>query len=139
MASQKKVTIVVGVIIVRDRCVLLGQRRGSHGADTWALPGGHLEFGESIRNCAKREVFEETGLVVHSVRKVAFTNDYFEKEGKHYVTLFVLAEEWSGRPVVKEPDKCKGWSWFEWVNLPSPLFVPLQNLKNQGLIIPDDV
>ncbi|MEO7108781.1 MAG: NUDIX domain-containing protein [Rhodoferax sp.] len=36
----------IGVIIVRHGLVLLGQRIGSHGAGTWALPGGHLEFGD---------------------------------------------------------------------------------------------
>lgn len=137
MTNQNVVKVGVGVIIVRDGYLLLGKRRGSHGADTWALPGGHLEFGESIQSCAKREIFEETGVVVNSVRNVAFTNDFFENERKHYVTLFVLAEKWSGQPAVMEPNKCKGWLWFDWANLPTPLFVPLQNLKNQGFILPN--
>lgn len=137
MANRKEVKVGVGVMIFRDGCVLLGKRRGAHGADTWALPGGHLEFGESIQRCAQREVLEETGIVVLRVRNAAFTNDFFEKERLHYVTLFVVAEEWSGTPAVMEPSKCKEWAWFDWEKLPSPLFVPLENLKKQGFVPPD--
>src|SRR5258707_8500479 len=48
----------VGVVVVRDGKVLLGLRRGSHGSGAWALPGGHLEWGESVESCARREVTE---------------------------------------------------------------------------------
>ena len=139
MNNENEVKVGVGVIIVRNGCLLLGERYGSHGAGTWALPGGHLEFGETVENCAKREVLEETGLSVTGVREVAFTNDMFEKEREHYVTLFVMADQWSGgEPAVLEPNKCRVWSWFEWSSLPSPLFVPLQNLKNKGFVLPSE-
>ena len=59
-SSQPRVG--VGVFVLRDGLVLLGLRRGAHGAGTWALPGGHLEFGEAVEHCAAREVHEETGL-----------------------------------------------------------------------------
>lgn len=42
--------------------MLLGKRAGSHGDGTWAPAGGHLEFGESIEACARREVRQATGL-----------------------------------------------------------------------------
>ena len=104
---NKQVRVGVATIILRDGAILLGERIGSHGANTWATPGGHLELGESIEDCAKREVLEETGLIVDSIEKFTFTNDIFEKEGKHYVTLFVVASSASGEPQVTEPDKCK--------------------------------
>ncbi|MDK9778370.1 MULTISPECIES: NUDIX hydrolase [Vibrio] len=136
---NKEVRVGVATIILRDGKILLGERIGSHGANTWATPGGHLELGESIEECAKREAFEETGLVVDSIEKLTFTNDIFEKEGKHYVTLFVLASCGSGEPQVAEPDKCKQWQWCELNNLPEPLFLPLSNLlkesRNLGQLI----
>ena len=30
-----------------------------------------------------------------------------------------------------EPEKCEKWEWFEWNNLPEPLFLPIQNLLKQ--------
>lgn len=58
---------------------------------TWALPGGHLNFGESFETCAMREVLEETGLQVKddSVRFLTATNDVMPSEHKHYVTIFM--------------------------------------------------
>jgi 8-oxo-dGTP diphosphatase len=138
MENHHHVRVGVGVIIVRDGRVLLGERIGSHGAETWALPGGHLRFGESIEGCARREVLEETGVAVNGVRHVAFTNDIFGKERLHYITLFVEAVKWRGRPVVMEPEKCRRWAWFEWDDLPTPIFLPLKNLKHQGYVLPDE-
>ncbi|OQQ04652.1 nucleotide triphosphate diphosphatase NUDT15 [Vibrio campbellii] len=128
---NKQVRVGVATIILRDGAILLGERIGSHGANTWATPGGHLELGESIEDCAKREVLEETGLIVDSIEKFTFTNDIFEKEGKHYVTLFVVASSASGEPQVTEPDKCKQWKWCRLDDLPEPLFLPLINLLKE--------
>jgi 8-oxo-dGTP diphosphatase len=52
---SQEVRVGVAAVILREGRVLLGERIGSHGAHTWATPGGHLEWGESIEECAKRE------------------------------------------------------------------------------------
>jgi len=129
---SKEVRVGVAVVIYRGERILLGERIGSHGSETWATPGGHLELGESIEDCAKREVLEETGLVVNSATKLGFTNDIFEQEGKHYVTLFVVASCEQGEPQVTEPDKCKQWKWCKLDQLPQPLFLPIVNLLNEN-------
>ena len=126
--------IGVGVLVVRDGRVLLGERLGAHGAGTWAPPGGHLEFGESVESCARREVREETGLEITEVREAPYTSDVFEAERKHYVTLFVTAQAPSGEPEVREPQKCVHWSWHPWFELPRPLFAPLATLCARGFV-----
>ena len=104
---QAIVRVGVGVVICRAGKVLLGKRTGSHGADTWALPGGHIEYGESPVDTIQREVAEETGLEVRNIKKLNFTNDIFAEEQKHYITLFYTAESHSGEPQLLEPQKCK--------------------------------
>lgn len=124
--------IGVGVIIRKDGKVLLGKRKGSHGAGEWSFPGGHLEFNEGIEDCAIREVMEETGLKINYIRKATFTNDLFPREGKHYVTLFLIADWAEGEVENKEPHKCEGWEWFSWHKLPKPVFIPIDNLYAEG-------
>jgi 8-oxo-dGTP diphosphatase len=122
----------VGVIVIRDSLVLLGKRRGSHGAGTWSAPGGALEFAEDIVDCAARELKEETGLTASSLELGPYTNDVFKEDGKHCVTVFVVARGIQGTPANLEPDKCEGWAWFRWGQWPVPLFQPLQSLLRIG-------
>lgn len=124
----------VGVILLQQNKVLLGQRIGAHGANTWSFPGGHLEFNESWADCAIRETKEETGLEIEQVQFAAVTNDLFPLERRHYVTIFMISRHIQGQPVVMEPHKCMRWDWFSWHELPTPLFIPVQNLIAQGYI-----
>lgn len=119
----------IGTIITKGKKVLLLKRKGSHGEGTWAFVGGHLEFGETPEACAKREVFEEIGIKIKNPKAVAFTNDLFPKENKHYITIYVLADCGSEKIKIKEPEKIEALEWFSWGKFPSPLFTPLINLR----------
>jgi 8-oxo-dGTP diphosphatase len=108
--------------------ILLGKRRGSHGEGAWALPGGHLEFGEELEACVQREVQEETNLNVENIRFGTITNDIFEHEARHYLTVYMVCDYASGELQNREPMKCDEWRWFGWEELPRPLFFPFENL-----------
>lgn len=122
----------VGVIVVHEGRVLLGRRLGSHGAGSWQFPGGHLEAFESVEECARREVREETGLEIGVLCRGPYTEDLFPEEGKHYVTLFVTAHAHTGVAEAREPDRAADWRWFDWDGLPEPLFTPVRNLLAAG-------
>ncbi|GAA5905394.1 hypothetical protein JCM5296_003705 [Sporobolomyces johnsonii] len=136
------VRVGVGCFLFNSRFQFVtGIRKGSHGAGAIQLPGGHLEVGESPEACAVREVLEETGLPIREgdVRFLTATNDVFEKEGKHYVTLFVGCRVPDDvQPEVLEPEKCEQWTWTSWEDLvkmardpDNTLFLPLRNLIQQ--------
>ena len=122
---QKIPSIGIGVLIKKDELVLFGKRKGAHGGGLWAPPGGRLEFGESLEQCAKREVFEETGLMIKNVQLEGVTNSLHHDSGQHCITLYVSADYVAGEAQLKEPEKCEGWRWFTWDAIPQPLFLPL--------------
>lgn len=118
----------LGVYILNQKSeVLLLRRKGAHGANTWCAPGGHLEYGESFEDCAKREAKEESDLDVDDIQHIVTTNDVFLEEGKHYITLGMRAKKHSGVPKIMEPDKSDKIGWFPLNALPSPLFLPVKN------------
>lgn len=131
-ASIRHVGVGVGVLVVRDGRVLLGRRRGAHGAGTWSAPGGRLEPGEGFEACARRELWEETGLALRHALPGPATNDCFPEIAAQYVTVFVVAPDATGEPRRCEPDKCDGWDWYGWDALPQPLFAPLASLQAMG-------
>ncbi len=136
---KERPKIGVGVCILKDGKVLLGKRLNSHGQGTWAFPGGHLEFGETVSECAQREVAEETGIQITNIRRGPYVEDFFLAENKHYITLIIMADWRAGDPVVLEPNKCEQWQWFEWDDLPQPLFRTFTSLAENKIRLQDYV
>ena len=133
MSDEQRPKVGLGVFIIKDGKVLMGQRLGAHGAGSWCPPGGHLEFGESWEDCARRETLEEAGIEIKNVRIMSMSNDHREAQGTHYVTIIMKADYASGEVRNCEPDKCAGWEWFAWEEIPSPRFQPIDTLMQQGL------
>ena len=128
MDNRPKVGVTV--FVWRDGRFLVQQRMGSHGEGTWSLPGGHLEYGEAWRDCAEREVFEETGMKIKNIQFLAATNDIFKHEHKHYVSIWLEADWAANEPSIQEPDRLAALSWHTFKDLPAPLFEPCwQNLR----------
>lgn len=126
--------IGIGVLLFNDKNeILLGERLNAHGASSFGPPGGHLEFFESFEQCAVREVMEETGLSLSSCTMLGLTNDFFEDEQKHYVSIFMgVPYPVTQTPKNLEPHKTKTWDWYALNALPTPLFLPLQNFLKNG-------
>ncbi len=122
----------VGVFVKKDGKILFQLRIGAHGANTWSLPGGHLEMYETIEECASREVLEEVGIKIKNIKILGFTNDIFQDEGKHYLTIFVDSEIAEGTPTIKEPEKMKDLKWFPENKLPFPLFLPIKKFMEKN-------
>lgn len=130
--QEKRPKVGLAVLVKKDGKVLFGKRKNAHGEGDWCCPGGHLEFNESWEDCARRETMEETGITIKNIHFATATNDLFEKEGKHYITIYMVADYDAGEVQIMEPEKCAEWRWVSWDDLPEPLFVPTKNLLAQG-------
>ncbi|MDB5238547.1 MAG: 8-oxo-dGTP diphosphatase [Candidatus Kaiserbacteria bacterium] len=142
-AALPEPRVGIGVIIKNDRNeVLLGLRMSSHGAGEWAFPGGHLEFGETVFETAKREVKEETDLDIDQFELVSVCDEmrYIKSDNKHYLNLSILGHYTGGEPKNMEPHKCKEWKWFPLDQIPSNMFEPsgiaLNNLRDKVIYRP---
>jgi len=122
----------VAIIITKDDQVLLMKRKGVHGTGTWSTPGGHLDFGETPEQCAAREAKEEVGLDVTDIRFRSITNDIFDQQEKHYITIWMDGRSTSGEPTIAAEKEVAEIGWFAWNALPQPLFLSLENLLKEN-------
>jgi 8-oxo-dGTP diphosphatase len=134
--NEQRPYVGMGILVQRGNQILLGKRRGSHGAGYYAAPGGHLEYGESFELAVRREVREETGLEITNLRLLAVGNYLFTRPAqarqeagqRHYVDVDFVCEAPVGEAQLREPDKCEGWAWYTLGALPEPLFIVTQRM-----------
>lgn len=91
--------IGVGCIVMRGDEILLVRERGR-----WSLPKGGLESGELVQDGARRETFEETGLVVE-LRELAFVVEFQAQTWGHHLQFFYTAREVGGTLQPRDPDR----------------------------------
>ena len=72
--------------------------------DVWMAPGGHREFNEGLFECARREVFEETGLKIKNLRIKATGNAYLKDIDEEFFFHFIVADYAGGRLKQKVDD-----------------------------------
>jgi 8-oxo-dGTP diphosphatase len=94
----------VGVVVLRDEEVLLVRRGTPPRQGQWSLPGGRIEFGETVEAAALRELKEETGVEAEllgliEVLDAVFTSRASGDVTRHYVLIDFAARWLSGEPV----------------------------------------
>ncbi len=89
----------VGAVITREDRVVLVRRGNDPLKGAWTIPGGAVEIGETLRLCAQREAYEETGLIVEAGEVLDVTDSIHPgSDGRalyHYVLIDFLCR-WTG-------------------------------------------
>jgi 8-oxo-dGTP diphosphatase len=98
--------IGVGAVVFKDGQVLLVKRATAPSRGLWAIPGGRLEFGETLQQAAEREILEETGVVIRASHPI-YTFDVIERDDTgaihfHYVIVDLEAEYVRGEPIASD-------------------------------------
>lgn len=120
----------VGVLVLKDNKILLGLRNPDkvkasselQGQGTWTMPGGKVEFMETLVDAAKRELEEETSLKATELELFSVSDDMTDTA--HYVTIGFLVKEYSGNVQTMEPETILEWKWFDMDDLPTNLYKP---------------
>ncbi|ACO45306.1 NUDIX hydrolase [Deinococcus deserti] len=105
--------IGVGCIVLRGEEILLVRERGR-----WSLPKGGLETGELVQDGARRETYEETGLVVE-LRDLAFIVEFQAQTWGHHLQFFYTGREVGGNLQPRDPDR----------DVQEARFVPIRQLR----------
>jgi 8-oxo-dGTP diphosphatase len=127
MSGESRPIVGIGILIFNDKGqVLIHKRKSSHGEGEYAGLGGHLEYGESFEDCAKREVMEEAGIEIEDIRFLCLAHVIYPP--KHFIDIGLTAKIKSGQiPKIMEPDKSSEQGWFDIDDIPTPLFANMPN------------
>jgi 8-oxo-dGTP diphosphatase len=115
------VDLVIFRKVKTGREVLLIQRRNEPYAEKWALPGGFLDMDETLESAAARELKEETGLVVESLKQLkAYSTVDRDPRGRVISVAFLTVLQPDQIPVAA--DDAKDVAWYDLDSLPELAF-----------------
>jgi 8-oxo-dGTP diphosphatase len=117
----------VAAVVIHNNKILLVKRGIPPSKGLWAIPGGNMQLGETLKETAEREILEETGVTIKAGEPVhAF--DFIERDDEgairyHYVVVDLIAEYVEGEP--HGADDALEARWHRWDEL-----LPLPVSKN---------
>ena len=118
--EYKSPSLAVDGIIIKDNQVLLIKRKNDPYKDTWAIPGGFVEYGERTEDAVLREIKEETGLEAKISHLVGVYSDPKRDPRKHVVSIAYLLKDIIGTE--KGGDDAKEAKWWDINKLPELAF-----------------
>jgi ADP-ribose pyrophosphatase YjhB (NUDIX family) len=103
------------IISIEDKIVLIKRKNPPYG---WALPGGFVEYGETVENTARREAKEETGLKLVNLKQFKVYSEPNRDPRRHTISIVFTSQ---GRGEPKAADDACDIGLFSLHKLPRPI------------------
>ena len=122
--------VSAGALIINDKGEIFLSKRSqltTNEKGCWETPGGAVEFGETLEQTVKREMWEEYGVSLELIKQFPAEDHFIPDEKQHWVATTFLAKIKAHEiPQIKEPTKCEAIGWFVLDRLPEPLSIITQ-------------
>lgn len=128
MTNKPKLAAIA--VVLRNNHALLAKRRNEPNAGLWGFPGGHVELGETGKQAAVRELFEETGVTAQPVDYLTNVDViHTDADGNirfHFLLAAVICDYISGEPVANDDVNDARW-------------VPIEDILNKRITCSQNV
>ncbi|WP_313802313.1 NUDIX domain-containing protein [Cytobacillus sp.] len=113
MEKEKLPMVGVGAVILdENNRILLVLRKKKPEAGCWSLPGGKVDYMETIEDAVIREIKEELGIDIEISRLLCVTNHIIQAEDTHYVAPTFIVRITNGQVINNEPHAIEEIQWF---------------------------
>lgn len=123
--------VSIDAIIIKDDKILLIKRGKEPHEGLWALPGGHLDWNETLKDAVIREVKEETGLTVTSLKFLKI----YSKPSRHPKQLVAVVYYTAVEGELKAGDDAQDLKFFSIHTIPEKLAFDHQQIIRDYLRI----
>lgn len=126
IGHDRLIVVGAGVFVYKDGKVLLQRRKDNQ---CWGMHGGSVEIGEAVEDTAKRELWEETGLIANNLEFLGVFSDkdmlytYPSGDEVYIIGINFVCRDFSGE-LLLETDETMELKWFEISNLPNDISPP---------------
>ncbi len=140
MKERNRLPVSVQLILEKEDKILLMKRKNTGYEDgKYALPGGHVEANEEIRNAMIREAKEEIGihLDLQDIQLYKVMNRKVS-ENQEYIDFIFKANQWTGDITNEEEDKCEEIKWVDMNEIPENTlnYIPKMLKSQEAMYLP---
>ena len=126
-AGVDYIGVGVGAWIVNDKGEVLLVKRSQQAKNEkgkWEIPGGAVDFGETLEQAIKREMKEELGIDIEIIEQWTAKDHIISEDKQHWIPTTFLVRAAKGQiPKIQEPHKHDALGWFLPDKFPAPLSI----------------